>query len=68
MDQKGLERGDREAKTGKGQSRNIRHLWPFTWKTYTNHFPFSNGILFPSRLEAVRKKFESVRTAYSPVR
>ena len=26
VDQKGSERGDGEAKTGKGQSRNIRHL------------------------------------------
>ena len=26
VDQKGLERGDGDAKTGKGQSRNIRYL------------------------------------------
>ena len=36
----------------------------FHGKTYTNDFPFSNGIPFTSRLEVVRKKFASVRTTW----
>ena len=36
----------------------------FHGKTYTNGFPFSNGIPFTSHLEAVRKKFTSVRTTW----
>ena len=36
----------------------------FHGKTYPNGFLFSNGIPFTSRLEAVRKKFASVRTTW----
>ena len=36
----------------------------FHGKMYTNGFPFSNGIPFTSCLEAVRKKFASVRTTW----
>ena len=54
MDQKGLERGDREAKTGKGQSRNIRHLWPFTGKRTLATFRFQTEFCF----QAVWKLFE----------
>ena len=38
----------------------------FHGKTYTNDFPFSNGIPFRSRSEAVRKKFASVRKYLHP--
>ena len=53
-DQKGPERGDGEAKTGKGQSRNIRCLWPFTGKRTLTTFRFQTEFCF----QAVWKQFK----------
>ena len=66
MDQKGPERGGGEAKTGKGQSRNIRHLWPFTGKRTLTTFRFQTEFCFQTVWKPFKKNLHPFERLIHP--